>query len=143
MGIEDFLRLPPSLQTSRRDKGLSQGAAAAGAGISQSGLCALERGRKVASAQALQRIAAAWQLEPAEQEELNWAREHDDLLRVVAQKRYCKAAEAFSELAQLVEELSPVECQAVAAQLRQARESTLQSRKWTRAPAPRPEVPMT
>lgn len=130
MDISKLLRLPELLSSARTARGLSQGAAASAAGMSQSRFCAVERGRAPATPETLERFAGVLDVAAGERDKLSWAREHDELIRVVVDSRYSKAVAAFSELARFVEDLEPEECDSVARRLRRVRESVAIHREW-------------
>ena len=122
-GMDERL-LPGRLVAARRRAGLSQKAAALSAGLNQSFLCALERGRRpVPSQDLLETVGKALRLDAEARAQLQWAAKHDLVLQAVADARLDGAAQLVAAALQAAEVLTADERHGLALRLMNVRQS--------------------
>jgi transcriptional regulator with XRE-family HTH domain len=113
MSASELLRFPATLQRLREGKGFHQRLAAQRAGLTQSVLCALERGRLTPTVAAVAKVTAGWELSPADAAELDWARAHDDIVREAGKGPLSKVVPSLSVFLSFTRTLSARQCLSV------------------------------
>ena len=110
MFAQKYQRLPAALASARRRCGLLQKSAAASAGIGQTVLCAIEKGRRTPeNGDVLQRLARAYGLDDAAVEELLFDAAHDQLMLSLSGTRFEAAAGLLSQALLTYRSLTPAE----------------------------------
>jgi len=120
MCAQKFLILPPALADARRRAGLLQKSAAAKAGVGQTVLCAMEKGRRTPDDVAvLERLADAYALEPPVKDDLLFAATHDQLMLAIKGTPLERSAELLSEALKVQRTLSTLELEGLVVELRE------------------------
>ncbi|WP_263562252.1 helix-turn-helix domain-containing protein [Paucibacter sp. DJ1R-11] len=133
MKVQKNFALPDRLLEARRQRGLSQGEAASNSRISQSMLCAFERGRRTPESQeALRRLCDAYGLDEAEWDEVWFLAQHDQLMLFMQGTDLAPAAEFISEMLKTHRVMSSDECRGLMVEMSAIRDSRLRTQDLAR-----------